>query len=255
VVIDLVILGVVLLLAFLGARSGAARQVAHLVALAAGYFAARRLGPLLAPTLAHSLGTPLLLGAVVGTLLVFFVVLFSVRFALTSLLRWLLGARDEKERGVDRPLGFILGGLKAALVVYVVLSALTFAEEHVKVAGRHLGVSPKDSIAVGLARRYNLFEMTEFAPVHDLVRVLGATADPELSARLQEDPAFRALRKDPRFQRALQDPRLREAVARGDVQTLLRDDRVLQLIQDPVIAARLDAAARAADARREQLRR
>lgn len=244
-VIDLVILGLLLLFAVLGARSGAARQVAHLVALAAAYFAARRLGPLVAPRLAAALDSPLLIGNLAGTLLVFFVVLIAVRYVLTTLLRWLLGAKDEEERGVDRALGFVLGALKAGLVVYVVLSALTFAEEHVKVAGRRLGLSPKDSVAAGLARRFNLFEATQFAPVHDLARVLGAASDPERAARLKDDPALRALRKDPRFQRLLKDERLRAAVARGDFETLLRDDRVLQLIQDPVVAARLQAVARA----------
>jgi membrane protein required for colicin V production len=146
---------------------------------------------------------------------------------------------------VDRALGFALGALKAGLVVYVVLSALTFAEEHVKVAGRHLGLSPRDSRAVGLARRFNLFELTQFAPVHDLARVLGSARDPRRAAQLADDPALRALRKDPRFQRVLKDERLQAAVARGDLETLLRDDRVLQLIQDPLVAARLEAAARA----------
>lgn len=244
-VIDLVILGLILLFAVLGALSGAARQVANLVALGAAYFAARRLGPVLAPRLAEAMDGPLLVGVVVGTLLVFLVVLFAVRYALTSLLRWLLGARDEEGRAMDQFLGFVLGALKAALVVYVVLSALTFVEQNVAVAGRRLGLSPRGSVSVTLARRYNLFELTQFAPVHDLARVLGAAADPTRASRLAEDPAFRALRKDPRFQRALKDEKLRAAVARGDVEALLRDDRVLQLIQDPTIAARLGAAARA----------
>ncbi len=246
-VIDLVILGVVLLFAVLGALSGAARQVANLVALGAAYFAARQLGPVVAPRLAEAVNGPLLAGVVLGTLLVFLVVLFAVRYALTSLLRWLLGARDEEGRAMDQFLGFVLGALKAGLVAYVVLSGLTFVEQHVAVAGRRLGVSPEGSVAVTLARRYNLFELTQFAPVHDLTRVMGAAADPARAARLAEDPAFRALRKDPRFQRALEDEKLRAAVERGDVEALLRDDRVLQLIQDPTVAARLGAAARAGD--------
>jgi len=245
VVIDLVILGVVLLFAVLGALSGAARQVANLVALGTAYFAARHLGPLVAPRLAEAMDAPLLAGVIVGSLGVFLVVLLSVRYALTELLRWLLGARAEEGRGVDQFLGFLLGALKAGLVIYVLLSALTFVEQNVAVAGRKLGVSPRDSAVVVLARRYNLFQLTQFAPVHDLVRVMEATADPQRAARLARTPAFRALRKDPRVQRALEDPRLRAAVERGDVQALLRDDRVLQLIQDPTIADRLGAAARA----------
>ncbi len=246
--IDLVVLGLVLFFGIIGAVTGAAKQIANLVGMGVGYFVSRRLGPLLGPKLAAAMGgLPLLVGVIGATTLLFLVVWLAVRYALGYLLQRLLGGRNSEHRGVDRFLGFILGGAKVALLAYVVMSGLTFFEQHVVVAGRRLGVSPKDSVAFGLARRYNLFELTQFAPVKDLVRVAQATSDPERAEALQKDPAFQALRKDPRVQRALKDGELRRAMERGDYQALLRNNLVLQLIQDPQVAARLGAAARASE--------
>ncbi|MFP2931510.1 CvpA family protein [Pyxidicoccus sp. 3LG] len=247
-VVDLIIVGLVVFFAIIGAVTGASRQVANLVGLAVGYFASRQLGRVLGPRLADALGGPLFLGIILGTVLVFICVWLSVRYALGALLIRMLGTgRHNEDRGIDRFLGFVLGGAKMAIVAWVLLSAIAFFEQHVVVAGRRFGLSPKESLSLGLARRFNLFEMTQFAPVGNLVRVAKASADPAKAARLQEDPAYKALRKDARFQRLLQDDKLKQAAARGDTAALLRNDLVLQLIQDPDVAARLSAAAKASE--------
>lgn len=247
-VIDLTILGLVLFFAFIGAVTGASRQVANMVGLAAGYFASSRLGSLLGPRLADALGAPLFVGIILGSVLVFVCVWLAVRYALGALLRRFLGTgKHSEDRSVDRFLGFILGGAKMVLIAWVGLSAVTFFEKHVVVAGRRVGVSTQESLTFGLARRHNLFEMTQFSQVGNLVRLAKASGDPEAARRLQNDPAYKALRKDPRFQRLLQDEQLKQALARGDTAALLRNDLVLQLIQDPDVAARLRAAVRASE--------
>jgi membrane protein required for colicin V production len=246
--IDLIILGLVLLFAVVGALTGGAKQIANMVALAVAWFASRKLGPFVGPRLADALGgVPLLFGVVLGSLLIFIGVLVAVRYALTALLERLFGARNPENRGVDGAIGFVLGGLKVAVISYVVLSALVFAEQNVVVAGKRLGVSPKDSLSFGLARRYNLFEMTQFAAVKDLVAVTQVATNPEKARRMTNDPAFKSLKQDPRFQRALSDKRLREAMERGDTQAVLRSNLVLQLLQDPEFVSRLGAAARASE--------
>jgi membrane protein required for colicin V production len=247
-VIDLIILGLVLFFGVIGALSGASRQVSNFAGLAAGYFVSRRLGPLVGPKLADALGGPLFLGTIAGTVLIFIVVWLSVRYALGALLqRFLSRGRDNEKRGVDRFLGFVLGATKMAFIAWVLLSAIAFFEQHVVVAGRRIGLSPKDSLALQAARSFNLFELTQFAPVGNLVEVGQAAMDPERAAKLKDDPAFKALRKDPRVQRLLKDEKLKEALARGDTAALLRHDLVLQLIQDPDVVARLGAAARASE--------
>ncbi len=247
-VLDLTILGLVLFFAIIGALTGASRQVANMVGLATAYFASSRLGPILGPKLSASLGAPLFIGIILGSVLVFVCVWLAVRYALGALLVRLLGTgKHNEDRSVDRFLGLLLGGAKMAIVAWVALSAMTFFEQHVVVAGKRFGISTSDSLAVGLARRYNLFEMTQFSQVGNLVRVANAASDPEKASRLQDDPAYKALRKDPRFQQLLKDKQVQQALARGDTVALLRNDLVLQLIQDRDVAARMNAAVRAAE--------
>jgi len=246
--IDLIILGLVLLFAVVGAITGGAKQIASLVAMAVAWFAARKLGVFVGPRMAEALGgVPLLVGVIAGSLLVFITVLVAVRYALTALLRRLFrgGGKDPDNRGVDGGIGFVLGGAKVAVITYVVLSALVFAEQHIVVAGKRLGVSPKDSVSFGVARTYNLFELTQFAPVKDFISVAQVSTNPEQAQRMGDNPAFKSLKQDPRFKRALSDKKLREALERGDTQTVLRSNLVLQLLQDPEFVARLGAAARA----------
>jgi membrane protein required for colicin V production len=247
VVIDVIILCVVVFFALLGAYTGAAKQIANLVGMATAYFVCKRLGPVVGPKLAAATGTADLIGVLLGTVLLFIAVLTLVRFILGTLLNRLMRGKDPANRGPDRMIGLALGGAKVAIICYVLLSALTFVEQHVVVAGRRLGVSPEDSKAFALARRYNLFEATQFAPVKDFVRVAQASTDPERAAKMQNDPAYKALRQDPRFQQALKDDKLRRALEQGDTQALLRSNLILQLIQDPDFAARLGAASRASD--------
>lgn len=246
-VIDVTILCLVIFFALVGAISGAAKQIAHMVGMALAYFASKKLGTVLGPKLAGSFSDSQLAGVLVATVLVFIVVLIAVRYALGALLQRVMAGRDPNNRGPDRMIGFALGGVKVALICYVVISALTFVEQHVVVAGKRLGISPKDSKAFALARSYNLFEMTQFAPLKDFVRVAQASTDPERAQKLQGDPAYKALRQDPRFQRALKEDSLRKALEQGDTQALLRSNLILQLIQDPEFAARVGAAARASD--------
>jgi len=247
VVIDVIILCVVVFFSLLGAYAGAAKQIANMVGMAAGYFVCKRLGPVVGPKLAAALGTADLIGVVLGTLLLFIAVLVLVRFILGTLLNRLMRGKDPANRGPDRMIGLALGGAKIGIICYVILSALTFVEQHVTVAGQKLGISPKDSKAFAIARRYNLFEATQFAPIKDFVRVAQASTNPEQAAKLQSDPAYKALRQDPRFQQALKDEKLRRALEQGDTQALLRSNLILQLIQDPDFAARLGAASRASE--------
>lgn len=246
-VIDVIILCVVVFFSLLGAYTGAAKQIANLVGMAAAYFVCKRLGPVLGPKLAAAADTADLIGVLLATVLLFIAVLTLVRFILGTLLNRLMRGRDPSNRGPDRMIGLVLGGAKVSIICYVLLSALTFVEKHVVVAGQRLGISPEDSKAFAVARRYNLFEATQFAPIKDFVRVAQASTDPARASKLQSDPAYKALRQDPRFQQALKDEKLRRALEQGDTQALLRSNLILQLIQDPDFSARLGAASRASE--------
>ena len=237
----------VLAFAVIGAFTGAARQVAQLLAMGVAYFCSKPIGGFLGPKASAVFHLPLVLGVVGATFLVFVVVVMAVRAVLTSVLRRVISGGNPAQRGLDRLLGFLLGGAKVALFAYVGLCALAFVEQNVSLAGRQLGLGPKGSTAFALAKRYNVFELTAFSQAQDLGRIAKARADPHRLPRLRTDPAYRALLKDARFQRALDDPALRRALETGDYQALLRSDSVLELLQDPSASARLSAAAEAAD--------
>lgn len=244
--VDGVVLAVVLVLGVLGALSGAARQVANLVALAVAAWTAPRLGGWLGPRLAEDGSLSRAAATVLAGVLVFAGVWLVARYALVAVLERVLVGEDGEDRSVDRWLGFAFGALKGAVACWVALSAVAFVGEHVKVAGRRLGLSAESSWAVRIAQRHNLFELTQFAPLADLVRVAQAERTKEGKAALARDPAFQALKADPRFTRLLRDPRVARALLAGDREALLKSDAVLQLVQDPEAARRLEAAADAA---------
>lgn len=245
--VDGVVLLVALVLGVLGALSGAARQVANLVALVVAGFAAPRLGSWVGPRLAEGGSLSRAAATVLAGVLVFAAVWIAARYVLVAVLERVLVGEDGRDRSVDRWLGFSLGALKGLLACWVVLSAVAFVGEHVKVAGKRLGLRGEDSWSVRFADRYNLFEMTQFASLEDLVRVAQAERTPEGKAALARDPAFKALKADPRFARLLRDPRVARALLAGDREALLRSDAVLQLVQDKEAARRLEAAADAAE--------
>jgi membrane protein required for colicin V production len=224
--------------AAVGAYQGAFQQLAQVASVAAGYFCSRPLGRALGPSLAQSAHVPLLFGVLAATILVFIAVAVAVRGLLTGVIR--SHTRFGKPGRLDRGLGFLLGGLKVVLIAYVMTSALSFVEDNIRWAGRRL--STADSVAFALARQYNLFELFQYQPVRDLVRIAQSLHDPVKAARLRKDPAFKALAEDPRFGRTLTDDSTRRALEAGDTRALLRSDEVLRFLQTPELAARLKAA-------------
>lgn len=248
--LDLIVLVAVLLAGVFGAIAGAAKQVANLVALVAGYLCAKPLGTFVGPRIAHMTHGSRLLGIVAATLFFFLVVTVAVRYVLTHFLRRLLAGKNKEDRGPDRALGFGLGAVKVLAIAYVILSGLAFVSAHVEVAGRHLGISPKDSLSFAFVRRHNLFDLTEFSSVRDLVGVADALQHPSSAARIRKNPAFRALMKDPRFRKILADQKLEHALLHDHEAVLLRNNTVLELLQDPEAARRLSAALAGADGSR-----
>ena len=231
--LDLVVLALVALGAAFGARSGASRQLASWGALVVAALAARPGGALLGPAFARFFHTSEGLGAVAASFATFIAVAVVVRLVGTRLLQGVLGGRDPTDRGTDRALGAFLGGGKVAAVAWVALSALAFVEENVQVAGKGLGLSPKDSTAFAVARRWNLFSAPVFARAADLAAAQKVFRSPELFQQLSGNPAVGALERNARFRAVVGDPAVKEALERGDTLALLRNASVHRLLQDP----------------------
>lgn len=231
--VDLVVLALVALAAVFGARAGAARQLASWGALILGALAARPGGALLGPAFGRFFHTSQSLGAVAASFATFVVVAVVVRMVGTTLLRGVLGGNDPADRGTDRALGAVLGAGKVVAVAWVALSALAFVEQNVQVAGKGLGLSPRDSTAFAIARRWNLFAAPLFSHARDLAAVGQAFRSPERFRRVAGDPSVAALEKNPRFRAVFNDPEVKQALETGDTVALLKNGSVHKLLQDP----------------------
>src|SRR5262249_61114508 len=95
---------------------------------------------------------------------------------------------DPADRGTDRAVGFLLGAGKGLAVAWVALSALAFVEDNVQVAGKGLGLSPKDSLAFGAARKWNPFARPAFSQAARLVKAQQVVRSPQLFAQVAGDP-------------------------------------------------------------------
>jgi len=246
--IDLLILALIAAAALLGGLTGAARQVGQLVGLLAAYALAGPLGKALGPAMSAWLGgVPAVAGTVAATLLLFILIWVALRYAVAAIVRRAMSGDDPEDRTVDRNLGITIAAVKIALAIYVVLCALVFAERNVTAFGKRFGLSPKDSVAFRVAREHNLFELTQFSEVRDLIRLAGSLSDPARAQKLREDPTFAALAKDPRWKKALADPEVKRALEARDAQALLRSDLVARLLGDPAMLREIEAAADAAE--------
>jgi membrane protein required for colicin V production len=232
VTLDLVILGAALFFALWGFFSGAAKQVATLLAGVVAWLAAGPAGQAFGPLVTKKLATSAMVGTVLATLAAFALVLLVVQVAATWLLRRLLAGRDPTSRTLDRLLGFLLGGGKVLAVMYVALCAMSFLEKNVSIMGRQLAFTPKDSQLMALVRQYNLLEQRQFSGADELLRVARRSKDPKTQAQLKADPTWAQLAKDPRFAKVLNTAAMQKALETGDVRALLGSNEAVEFIQD-----------------------
>lgn len=241
--LDLVALFAVGLFAVWGALTGFARQVAQAVGAVAAMVAAAPAGRFFAALLASALGTSLTVGLVAATILSFLAIYALVKLVLWLLLKWLLTGKDPKNRSADRMLGFGLSGLKAAAAIWVGLSAATFLENNLVLAGRKYTWIPHDSKLADLSRRHNLIEILQFSGANNLVAAAKRASEPKSASRLGNDPDYGALMKDPRFRQLVQSAGWKKALESGDVRALMQNDQLVELIHDPKMARHLERLA------------
>lgn len=241
--IDLFLLGLVVLFAILGAISGAAKQISRLIAAVAAGIIARLLGPLAAPPVAKALQTSGTAGTVIASLVLFFLGFLLIRWVANDLLLRVLAGKDMTDRGLDRSLGFVLGGLRIGAIAWFVLCALAFLEDNVSIAGKRLALAPKGSVLFQLARHHNLFALAEVPGLHNLVDVARAASDPKQAEALKKSPAFTNLKKDPHFRSAIDTEAFRAALETGDYRAMMQNADVLKLLSDPAALQQLEAAA------------
>jgi membrane protein required for colicin V production len=153
----------------------------------------------------------------------------------------LLAGKEASNRGLDRTLGFLIGGAKVLALAWISVSALAWAEDKISIAGKKLQLAPKESVALALARSYNAFDLMHFQGLRALQAI--ASADPKALARLKDDSAVQALLKDPRLLRLLSNEAFRKELKAKDSRGLLGHDDVTSLLQDDAMRGRLERLA------------
>ncbi len=244
--LDVLILALALLVGFLGARRGAASQLAGWGALVLAVLAARPGGQLLGPTFRGWLHAPAGTASVAAGFATFVVVLVVARLLLQALLRGLFTLGNPERQGPDHALGFFLGAAKVLAIAWVALSALAFVEQRFSLTGKLFGITPSDSLAFSAARRWNLFALSDFGPTRSLLALEQALGRPGGKARLASNAAVNRLLKNPAFRAVSEDPAVRQAVEQQDVLSLLKADSVAKLLQDGDARGQLQAALDAA---------
>jgi len=224
VTLDLAVLAVLLLFAVAGAFSGALRQFLKLVGVVAGWLAAVHLAPRLVPLVFGARPFPWQRSAAAVATFVAVVVLVAVA---GRLVRRAVQGPDGHPGPVDRVLGALLGGAKAGLAVWVVLSALALAGGAV-----HLGpwsFDPRRSDAGAFAARHNLLVAADPAAARKLEKLIKLTQDPAARREL--------LQKDPGLRKLLDDPRLGTLLERGSAAA---GEEAKALLEDPDVAPLLE---------------
>lgn len=197
--LDLVVLGLLLLFAVAGAFSGFLRQLVQLLAVVGGWLAARFLAPRLAGALLAGHPPAWQRGALAGV--TFLAAAFLVGLVGHALARRLHGP-GGRPGPVDRALGALLGGLKAGLGAWVLLSALALARGPIVVGSLRLDVRGSDFGS--LAARHNLLETAAPRQARVLQRLLEAARDPAARERLMGRPDLERLLDDPRVKALLE---------------------------------------------------
>lgn len=241
--LDLIALGALAFFALWGAFSGFARQVAQAVAGVGAVIAAAPAGRFFAEPMARALQSSLTVGVVVATVVSFIAVYLLVRLVLTLILRRLLAGKDPQNQSSDRLLGFGLAAAKASVAIWIGLSAATFVENNLVLAGRKYTFTPKDSKLVALARRYNFIETVQFSGAKDLVLAAKRAGDAKAAQKLKDDPDYAALMKDSRFRQVLQTDAWKKALESGDVRGLMQNNQLVELIHDPKMNHHLERLA------------
>jgi membrane protein required for colicin V production len=234
--LDLVVCGLILFFALLGALAGGFLQMANVGGLLLGGAVARPAGLRLGPLAAAHWKAPTILG-VIGVAVLAFFITYGVSLAVfRAILR--RAGKNPTLSGVDKLLGFLFGGAKAAMILFVLLSAFIFFEKPFTQLSPYR-FDTRGSQVAAFVRAHDLFTHFTFPGMRGLTAMARAGHDPDAAAALARDPELQTLTRDPRVISLLHDADLQHALQSGDSMALLRNNRVMTLLSDPAIQEHL----------------
>lgn len=209
-------------------------QIGQIGMLAVAFVAARALGDLVEPHVVALLSTadPRVhrLVAFFAVFLIIYVVGLLILRAFTRDVR----RASETLSGMDRGLGMVVGGLKYAVGVYLLFVALIALHESTGKIPLPYG----SSVVGRWVMKHNFLESEEFPRARALAK-LGWLLHSD-SARLLDDPDFRAVLEHPKAA-VLRTPEVATALVRGDWVAVMGEDAVWDLLDEPEIQEHLNA--------------
>jgi uncharacterized membrane protein required for colicin V production len=230
---DWVAVGVVSFFALWGAIAGFSRQVGQYVAFVGAWAGCGLVGHQVGPRFAPQLGVRPAIAVVLCTVMAFAVLFLVIRFVVSGLLRRFLAGQEGGISAGDRLLGLVLGGVRAGLLVYLLLCAMALVESQVTVGGSKMVVGPKNSPLFAWAKAHNVLERQLFGDVGALAAFTAAAKEAQGSGSLA------TLAKDPRVQRLLTNKEAMEAAKKGDTKAFLAQEGVLELLTDSRVMKQL----------------
>jgi uncharacterized membrane protein required for colicin V production len=236
IVID-VIVGILLVLASArGYARGFMFQIGQLAWALAAFFLSRWLGGLLEST-AIDIGISESVAGTVTFALVFLVLYVAGSFLISRTTKEIHDVSKLITKS-DRYLGLFLGAVKGALLVYVSFVVLIMAH---RLSGS-VPIPYGDSHTGRLVAQHNFLDSEDFPRARALKAIakLGYIAGTQDVADLVRNPHFRAILNHPKAQ-VLTKPEIHRALIDQDWLTLVKDEEVWDLLDEPDIQEHLNA--------------
>jgi membrane protein required for colicin V production len=229
--LDLVVVGLVVFFAVMGALTGGLLQLTHIGAITAAGVLCRPLGVAFGPEAAAHFKTAPVVGVLGVTVVGFFAVYAATQVVARVLIRRVV--QNRLLGRADRALGLFLGAGKTVAILFVVLSAMLFFEKPLANVNPALRFDTRGSQVAAWVRANNLFTTFSFPGVKGLGVLARSMHDPAAAAQLGRDPEFAKLQSDPKMKSLLGDSSLQKALLSGDYVAALKDGHVMDILMDP----------------------
>ena len=232
--LDIIFLVLVLLLALLGYASGFLAQTLRIAALVGACFLAIPVSPHIEQLLARWLNADNLLGSLSALFLAWLLSYIVLVLAGKILISAIKGTH-EGIRFLDRVMGTLLGGLKGALIVYLLACLLLLVQDHWKKSSIAKTLDMGNSRVLATVSQYNILSLTRLTDIMNLRDLAVSLHDPAMREKQLKDPRIQSLYHNEALKELMQDADFMEAAAdRKNVEMLL-SRKFRQALRDPEI--------------------
>jgi uncharacterized membrane protein required for colicin V production len=236
--LDLLLIGCMLLWMVIGFFSGFWVQVLRLGVLVGAYFLAGLVARPLGTWLFLNLQIPPLIGSIIAPAVAFlllYMILATAAWAIVRAARRVRSTTGEQRSRLNSWGGALLGGVKMALILGVLLSAVALAREPLtKMSKKSVleKLALDDSKIFALVKEHNLLARFHLPVVGDITTLSKISTDPTLAEKAVNDPQIKALINHPKIKALLNDPAIIKASETRDIAALLANPRINELAND-----------------------